>query len=50
MHGLNDTQMLAEIISEVTKAKHNINKISGQVLAWAKGVEAQRVQLGSLTA
>ena len=37
--------MLAEIISELTKAEENANVTTEQVLACANGVEAQRTQL-----
>ena len=37
--------MLAEIISELTKAEENTNVTSEQVFAWAKGVGTQRAQL-----
>ena len=36
--------MLAEIISELTKAEENTNVITEQVLARAKGVKVQRIQ------
>ena len=42
IHVLNDTDMLAEIIRELTKAKESADKTSEQVLGWAKRVESQR--------
>ena len=36
--------MLAEIISELTKAEENVNVTREQSVAWAKRVEAQRAQ------
>ena len=36
--------MLEEIIKELTAAKNDDHITSGDVLAWAKRVEAQRVQ------
>ena len=44
MHGLNDNDMPAEIISELTKAEESTAVISEQVLIWAKRVKAQRAQ------
>ena len=43
IHGLNDTDMLTEIIWELTKINENETKITSEiVLSWAKRVEAQR--------
>ena len=42
LHGLNDNDMLAEIIRELTKAEESADITSHQVLGWAKRVEAQR--------
>ena len=44
LHRLNDYDMLAEIIRELTKAKESADTTSEQVLGWAKGVEANRAQ------
>ena len=44
MHGLNDEEMLAEIIRELTKCDENTNTHSENVLTWAKRVETQRAQ------
>ena len=35
IHGLNDDEMLAEIIRELTKKKENVTIPSETVLAWA---------------
>ena len=52
IHSLNDTDMLGEIIRELTKI-HEITEITSEnVLCWAKRVEAQRAQyaiMNSLT-
>ena len=42
--GLNNEEMLVEIIREVTKCDENTNIHSENVLTWAKRVEAQRAQ------
>ena len=50
--GLNDTEMLGEIIREVTRICENKEISSTNVLFWAKKVEAQRAQspmMNSLT-
>ena len=44
MHGLNDEEMLAEIIRELTKCEENITIHNENVLTLAKRVEAQRAQ------
>ena len=44
IHGLNDKVMLGEIIKELMATRGNNHITSGNVLAWAKGVEAQRAQ------
>ena len=44
IHGLNDTEMLGEIIWELTKIMENGIIMSENILAWAKRVEAQRAQ------
>ena len=44
IHGLNDKIMLDEIIRELTSRTGNVQTTSKDVLAWAKRVEAQRVQ------
>ena len=43
-HGLNDKNMLEEIIKELMTVRGDDQITSGNVLAWAKRVEAQRVQ------
>ena len=45
IHGLNDEEMLAEIIRELTKSDENTNIHSENVLPWAKRVEAKRAQI-----
>ena len=42
IHGLNDKCLLEEIIKILTAAENDDHITSGDVLAWAKGVEAQR--------
>ena len=42
MHGLNDSDMLGEIIRELTKTDENMLVTSEQVLVLAKRIEAQR--------
>ena len=42
IYGLNDTEMLGEIIKELTKIYKNEEITSENVLAWAKRVEVQR--------
>ena len=52
IYGLNDTDMLGEIIRKCTKIHENEEIISKNVLSWAKRVEAQRAQsaiMNSLT-
>ena len=44
IHGLNDKVMLDEIIRELTSKTSSQQMTSEDVLAWAKGVEVQRVQ------
>ena len=44
MHGLNDEELLAEIIRELIKCEENITIHSENVLTWAKRVEVQRAQ------
>ena len=44
IHGLNDNEMLAEIIRELTKCKENVTIPSEAILVWAKSVEAQKAQ------
>ena len=44
INGLNDNDMFAEIIRELTKAKESVDITSEQVLGWAKRVKAQREQ------
>ena len=42
IHGLNDTDMLGEIIWELTKVHENEEITSKNVLSWAKRVRVQR--------
>ena len=52
IHGLNDTDMLEEIIKELTKTCKNEEITSENAFFWAKRVEAQRAQytfMNSLT-
>ena len=44
IHGINDKNMLEEIIKELMTVKSDEQIISQNVLAWAKRVEAQRAQ------
>ena len=44
IHGLNDTDMLREIIRELTKMHENDIITSKNVLSWVKRVKVQRAQ------
>ena len=44
IHRLNDNDMLAEIIRELTKTDENMHVTCEQILAWAKRIKAQRAQ------
>ena len=44
VHGLNDNNMLAEIIRELAKGEESADITSEQVLGWAKRVEAPIAQ------
>ena len=44
MHGLSESDMLAEIITELTKTDENTHVTSKEVLASTKRIEAQRAQ------
>ena len=44
IYGLNDKDMLGEIIKEIRAARGNDHITSGNVLAWAQRAEAQRAQ------
>ena len=44
IHGLNDNEMLAEVIRELTKYGEDVTIPRETVLTWAKRVEVQRVQ------
>ena len=44
IHGLDDEEMLEEIIRELTKCDENTNIHSENVLTWKKIVVAQRAQ------
>ena len=48
IHCLNDKSMLDEIIRELTSRSSNVQTTSKDVLAWAKRVEAQRMQASVL--
>ena len=48
IHGLNDKIMLDKIIRDLTSRTGNVQMTSEDVLAWAKRVEAQRVQASVL--
>ena len=45
IHILNDNEILAEIIKELTKCDENMTILSENVLNWAKRIEAQRAQM-----
>ena len=45
LHGLNDEEMLAEIIRELVKCDENMTILSECVLTLAKRIEAQRAQM-----
>ena len=49
IHSLNDTDMLGEIIRELTKIHENTEMTNENMLCWAKRVEAQRVQSAIMT-
>ena len=49
IHGLNDAEMLGEIIRELTKVKVNNTINSETVLLWAKRVEVQRAQVAVMS-
>ena len=49
IHGLNDKMMLDEVIRELTTKGSNNQTTSEDVLIWAKGVEAQRMQAAILS-
>ena len=52
IHGLNDKNMLEEIIKELTTVRGDEQMTSENFLAWAKRVEAERAQaavLGTIT-
>ena len=42
IHGLNDDEMLAEVIRELTKCGENVTIPIETFLAWAKRVETQK--------
>ena len=44
IHGLNDSEMLTEIIRELTKSDANLIILSEHVLTWIKRVKVQRAQ------
>ena len=48
IHGLNDKGMLGEIIKELTASRSYDHITSGNVLKWAKRVEAQRAQTDTI--
>ena len=45
IHGLNDTDVLEEIIMEFTKFEENTEITTEKVLCWAKRVEAPKPSL-----
>ena len=49
INGLNNMEMLVEIIRELTKCEENITIHSENVLIWAKRVEAQRTQMAVIS-
>ena len=49
IHGLNDNDMLVEIIRGLSKAEKSTAVTSEQVLVWAKRVDAQRAQSTIIT-
>ena len=44
IHGLNDTDISAEIIRQLTKIHEDTEVTDGKVVSWAKRVDAQRAQ------
>ena len=48
IHGLNDKDMLGEIIKELMASRSNNHITSGNVLTWVKRVEAQRTQADAM--
>ena len=44
IHGLNDSDMIKEIIKELTKIEENNKMASEKVLVWARRVETQKAQ------
>ena len=46
---LNDKEMLAEILRELTKCDENMTILSEHVLTWAKRIEAQRTQIAVIS-
>ena len=44
IHGLGDSEMLMEIIQELTKCSENMMIPNEHLLIWAKRIEAQRAQ------
>ena len=50
IHGLNDKNMLEDIINKLTVVKSDEQITSGNVLAWVKRVEAQMVQAAIMSA
>ena len=48
IHGLNDKDMLGEVIKELMASRSNDHIISGSVLTWVKTVEAQRAQVDAM--
>ena len=49
IHRLNDIDILAEIMTELTKAEESTDVTSEQVLVWAKKVGVQRAQSTIIT-
>ena len=44
IHGLNDDEILTDVMKELTKYEENVIMPSEMVLVWAKRIEAQRAQ------
>ena len=49
MHGLNNDDMMMEIIKELTKTEETVNMTTEQILAWARRVEAQSAIVSKLS-
>ena len=49
IHGLNDKDMLGEIIKELTASRNNDHITSDNVLTWAKRVEVRRAKADAMS-